>query len=124
MPDIRSRTRNELGIRGEAIALEYLEKRGYIISERNFRCRRGEIDLIAEHEEYIVFIEVKSRSRGKKLISPYISMTKAKCSRIRHLGKYYLATNGIRKKQPRFDVIGIVFEDNGEYSLEHIKNAF
>lgn len=124
MLDTQSRTRNELGIRGEAIALEYLEGRGYTITERNFRCRRGEIDLIAEHEEYIVFVEVKSRRRGKKLISPYISMTKAKCSRIRYLGKYYLETNDIRRKQPRFDVIGIVFEDNGDYSLEHIKNAF
>jgi putative endonuclease len=122
MPD--STNRNRLGRLGEDKAAEYLEQKGYLIRERNFRCRLGEIDLIAEQNEYLVFVEVKSRYKTNQSINPLISMTKKKCGRIRLLGETYLGRYGIKTKQPRFDVIGIVFRNEEQYSLEHIKNAF
>ncbi len=114
----------KLGILGEQVAADYLQKKGYRIIDRNYRCRNGEIDLVAEQSEYLVFVEVKSRYDGKSNINPLISMTKAKCNRLRLLGKIYLAKNDFRKKQPRFDVIGIKFRDEKDYTIEHIENAF
>ncbi len=122
MPD--STNRNHLGKLGEDKAAEYLKQKGYRIRERNFRCRMGEIDLIADQNEYLVFVEVKARFQTKQLISPLISMTRKKCDRIRLLGETYLSRHKIKAKQPRFDVIGIVFQNEKQYSLEHIKNAF
>ncbi len=122
MPDSTNRIR--LGKLGEQKAAEYLKQKGYRIRERNFRCREGEIDLIADHGEYLVFVEVKSRYATEEMINPLISMTRKKCNRIRLLGQTYLARHKIRTKQPRFDVIGIVFQNQKQYSLEHIENAF
>ncbi len=116
--------RSQLGRKGEEIAALHLENHGYQIRECNVRIKQGELDIIAEKDEYLVFVEVKSRKQSKPQISPFISMTKAKCSRIRFLGKAYLERNNIRTMQPRFDVIGIVFQNDGQYSLEHIENAF
>jgi putative endonuclease len=122
MPD--STDRKRLGKLGEDKAAEFLRQKGYLIRERNFRCKLGEIDLIADHDEYLVFVEVKSRYASKEMISPLISMTRKKCNRIRLLGQTYLNRYDIKQKQPRFDVIGIVFQNKEQYSLEHIKNAF
>lgn len=116
--------RNRLGERGEAIAADYLQEQGYQIKERNFRCKSGEIDMIATIHEYLVFVEVKSRSQTEPAIHPFISLTKYKCNKIRHLAKIYLSLNEIRDWQPRFDVIGIVFHRDDSYTLEHIVNAF
>ncbi len=113
-----------LGILGERIAADFLREKGYFIREKNFRCKIGEIDLIADQDEYLVFVEVKSRYAGKTNISPLISMTKAKCRKLRILGEVYLAQKKILKRQPRFDVIGILFQNKDHYTLEHIENAF
>jgi putative endonuclease len=122
MPENENRL--QLGRRGEEIAVSHLEKNGYKIQACNERIKQGEIDIVAEKDEYLVFVEVKSRKESIPKISPFISMTKAKCSRIRYLGKAYLERNEIRTKQPRFDVIGIIFQNDGKYSLEHVENAF
>ncbi|MBU3917445.1 YraN family protein [bacterium] len=113
-----------LGVLGESIAADFLKEKGYFIREKNFRCKIGEIDLIADRNEYLVFVEVKSRYAGKMNISPLISMTKAKCKKLRILGELYLVQKKLLKRQPRFDVIGISFQDKEHYTLEHIKNAF
>lgn len=109
---------------GEDKAAGYLAKNGYRIRERNYRCRFGEIDIVAEKAEYIVFVEVKSRIQGPDKISPLISVTKAKQIQVRKLGEIYLNHRKIGGSQPRFDVIGITFADESRFELEHIKNAF
>jgi putative endonuclease len=122
MPEYKNRS--QLGQKGEEIAALHLQQHGYQIRESNVRIKQGELDLIAEKDEYLVFVEVKSRKLSVPKISPFISMTKAKCNRIRFLGKAYLERNNIRTMQPRFDVIGIVFQNDGQYSIEHVENAF
>lgn len=114
----------QLGQLGEETAVGFLKKAGYQILKRNFRCKIGEIDIIAGQNEYIVFVEVKSRVLGKNRINPLISLTKAKQKRIRTIGSVYLVQNNIIHQQPRFDVIGITFKSDTDYSLEHIENAF
>jgi len=114
----------QLGRLGEKTATGFLIEKGYRILQKNYRCKIGEIDIIAVQNEYIVFVEVKSRFLGKDRINPLISVTKAKQKRIRTIGSLYLAQNNIIHQQPRFDVIAITFESNTRYSLEHIENAF
>lgn len=124
MPKPETKHRNQLGRLGESAAVEYLLNKGYRIIERNYRCRSGELDIIGEIDEYLVFVEVKSRYLSKQMISPFISITKNKRNKLRHLGQSYLIRKNIRSKQPRFDVIGVVFKDEKNFTVEHIENAF
>jgi len=85
---------------------------------------KGEIDIVAQKSEFIVFIEVKSRIAGEKSINPLISVTRTKRNRIRRLGEIYLNHRKVEGYQPRFDVIGITFTSELQFELEHIENAF
>ncbi len=120
----RSFDSQTLGKTGEQKAAKYLMNSGYRIRERNYRCRYGEIDIVAEISEYIVFIEVKSRIETSEKINPLISVTKAKQFRLRNLGEIFLKHRKITDYQPRFDVIGITFSNEDQFELEHIENAF
>ena len=120
----RSFNSRELGIMGEQKAAEYLVNKGYRIRERNYRCQSGEIDIVAEDSEYIVFVEVKSRVETSEKINPLISVTKTKQYRLRKLGEIFLNHRKIKGYQPRFDVIGITFSNEDQFELEHIENAF
>ena len=81
--------RKKIGSIGEKLASDYLEQIGYSILERNFRCRFGEIDIIACNSEYLVFCEVKTR-KGSAPLHPSLSVTKAKGKRIREFASFYL----------------------------------
>ncbi len=116
--------RIKLGRLGEEVAAEFLQKKGYRIRDRNYRCRIGEIDLIADKKEYLVFVEVKSRYFSNRMVNPLISITQKKRHKLRQLGQMYLVQHNIRSRQPRFDVIAIIFKSDEQYSLEHIENAF
>ena len=112
------------GARGEKVAADFLKTKGFKIIERNFRCKHGEIDLIATKDEYLVFVEVKSRQASKQQVSPLISVTKAKQEKLKLLGSYFLQVKKKESWQPRFDVVGITFQPEYQFVLEHIENAF
>ncbi|MCZ6552568.1 MAG: YraN family protein [SAR324 cluster bacterium] len=114
--------KSELGSWGEAIAARYLERLGYEVRERNFRCPLGELDLVATEGAYIVFVEVKTRSEGQS-VHPALSVTARKRAKVRQLGEYYCAHHVELPLQPRFDVIAVVAGPSGE-RVEHIVNAF
>jgi len=116
--------RRLLGEIGERTAEDYLQQKGYRIRDRNYRCRFGEIDLVVERLEYLVFIEVKTRLERTVPVSPLISMTYRKKTHLRKAGEFYRNQKRLWDRQPRFDVIGITFQSNKEYTLEHIENAF
>ena len=108
------------GQRGEERACRYLKWHGYRIVERNFTCRQGEIDIIAENRDYIVFVEVKLRknadfAEAKEFVHP------AKQRRIITAAQIWLSSHET-EKQPRFDVIEIYTE--GKTVINHLKNAF
>lgn len=114
--------RRELGLKGEAIAEKYLKKKGYKIIKRNFHTRYGEIDIICEENDALIFVEVKTR-RSITYGKPEEAITLRK---IEHLKKAALIYTGQTKrfyKELRFDVIGIII--NGEdIEINHVKNAF
>jgi putative endonuclease len=109
---------------GEKIAEEFLLKSGYLICERNFHSRYGEIDIIAKCEKYLCFTEVKARSCDD-FASPIDYVDKFKCRRIIKTAIIYLSKN-ISHLQPRFDVIEILFSkyDKCKIKIRHVKNAF
>ena len=110
------------GTAGEALAAEYLTGRGYHVLERNFRCRGGEIDLIALDGGTLVFIEVKLRrtlSRG----SPLEAVTAVKQARVRKAAQQYLSLCGRLFGRIRFDVICIM-KSARTTDITHMKAAF
>lgn len=105
------------GKKGERLAIEYIEGRGYKVLEKNFRTPFGEIDIIAKDKNHIVIIEVKRRS-SDKFGEPSQAVNHRKQEKLKKLALYYLCRIG--KDYPlRFDVIAIKDKE-----IEHIENAF
>jgi len=115
---------NASGKIGEDYAAQFLTKKGYRVVARNYRSRFGEIDLIAENKEYIVFAEVKTRDKHYT-VSPLEAVTAGKQKKIIKTALFYLQSSKTAL-QPRFDVIGIVTAADpfSVLSVEHIENAF
>lgn len=114
--------RKTLGVRGEEIARDYLRKLNYRIVEVNYRCRCGEIDIIARDSSTLVFIEVKTR-RTATYGPPQLSVTPFKQRQISKAALTYLVKNRLETANARFDVIGIRLSE-GSPKLDHIRNAF
>ncbi len=112
---------------GEALAAEYLRKKGYDIVGAGYRTRLGEIDLIAENRKFLVFVEVKTRKDDSFAMAREF-VTAKKQSKIIACAKLYLEYEGREnKKQPRFDVIEIYAPegvDTRRPTINHIENAF
>jgi len=114
-----------LGPWGEALAAEYLRKKRYEIVACNYRCRFGEIDLIASNREYLVFAEVKLRA-SDRFAEAKEFVDARKQERIRSTAMLYLAEHETRL-QPRFDVIEIYAPDGTATrrpAVTHTENAF
>ncbi len=119
-----TRKRLALGKLGEKVSVEYLKKQGYQIVHRNFRCRMGELDIIAREKDILVFVEVRSRST-KRFGLPQESVGPAKQRKIRMLAAYYLQSLRQPPLKVRFDVMALYFGANGKLEdINHIKNAF
>lgn len=116
--------KQQIGKSGENIVAKYLTENNYEIIRRNFRCRQGEIDIIAYDEttEELVFIEVKTRT-NTKYGRPSEAVQKFKQNHIKRVAQYYNYHHKINNQAIRFDVVE-VFLNNSNYSLEHIKQAF
>jgi len=113
-----------IGNYGENLAREYIEKKGYIILEENFLCKLGEIDIIAKDNNYICFIEVKTRS-SKRYGTPLESITNAKKRKLYKTAQYYICLKNIHKSYFRFDAIEVTLISSGEPpNITLIKNAF
>ena len=104
----------------------FLRRKGFLILKRNFQCRFGEIDIIAENGDYIIFVEVKTRKENSAVpIEETVDAFKKK--RLILTAEQYLS-NGMCEKQPRFDVALVTVKPNpisgSGYSLKYIENAF
>ncbi len=115
-------TATRLGNEGERVTADYLIARGYHVLERNFRCRGGEVDLIALDGATLVFVEVKMRrslSRG----APIEAVTALKAGRVRKAASVYLAYSGRVFHRIRFDVV-CVMKSAKNTDITHLKAAF
>jgi len=112
---------NELGKKGEQLAVDYLLKHGYSIVERNYRFQKAEVDIIAKKETILAIIEVKTRSTSdfgnpQDFVKP---------KQIQHLVKAvdeYVTKNNL-DVEVRFDIIALVKQSNS-FDIEHLENAF
>ena len=111
-----------IGDKGELIAREYYSKLGFEIAECNYTCRGGEIDIIAENGEYIIFVEVKTRS-ANSLYSPAEAVDFKKQKRLTVAAMKYLSENEI-EKQAQFDVFEVYTQNERIYKVNRIENAF
>jgi putative endonuclease len=110
--------RQGLGRTGERLAAEALARRGYRILERNFRCRYGEIDLVAEQQDDLVFVEVKTR-RGEAWGRPEEAVTERKQRKIVQTALHYLDLHHCAERAWRVDVVAIQMSVRGK--LEEIR---
>lgn len=115
--------RQRLGRRGEELAAEYLEQRGYKVIERNVRRREGEIDLIATRKKTLVFVEVKLRNAGP-FGGAIQALTAAKQRRLRELAAAYSAEHPELPSDLRIDLVAIDLEPDGEVgAVQHVESA-
>ena len=113
-----SDARQVLGRLGERLAINALEQRGYRILEQNFRCRSGEIDLVAEESQDLVFVEVKTR-RGTARGLPEEAVNSRKARKLQEVALYYLDQHNLPDCSWRIDVVAVQFSPAGK--LEEIR---
>jgi putative endonuclease len=109
---MKHKTRKELAEIGESAAANLLRARGYRLRERNYRCPAGEIDIIAEHEGDLVFVEVKARTRTEQG-EPSENVTPDKQRRLAQAAASYLAYRVGREVRCRYDIVEVLLEKNG-----------
>lgn len=114
-----------LGRWGEEVAADCLRRKGYRLLAANWRCRFGEVDLIAADRQYLCFVEVKLR-KNDGFGGAGAAVTAAKQDKLRATAQLYLAQNPTRL-QPRFDVIEVYAPqgtDTPRPTVRHLENAF
>lgn len=111
----------EIGKEGENLALDLLVKKGYKILERNWRHKNLEVDIIAQNNDCLIIVEVKTRS-SRYLYEPYIAVNKQKQRNLIQAANYYLDEKYL-DFEVQFDIISIVLSSQGN-KIEHIENAF
>jgi len=104
--------RQELGAAGEKLARDFLKKKGYKIIESNFRCRHGEIDIIARKDNMVVFVEVRTRS-SDAYGTPEESVTRQKRERLAATALTYLTTHSDLPEDWRVDLLAIETDRTG-----------
>ena len=109
-----------LGDKGERIAKDYLIEKNYLIIEKNWRHLKAEIDLIAQKDNIIVFVEVKTRS-SINFGYPESFVSEKQQKRIILAANEYIQKNDIQS-EARFDIISIIIGNNG--GIKHIEDAF
>ncbi|WP_034042649.1 YraN family protein [Wocania ichthyoenteri] len=112
---------NELGKKGEQLAVDFLLKNGYDIIERNYRFDKAEVDIIAQKKEVLAIVEVKTRSTTD-FGNPQDFVKPKQIQRLVKAVDEYVTVNDL-DVEVRFDIVAIVKEKN-KYNIEHLENAF
>jgi putative endonuclease len=111
------------GNRGEELAVDFLRKKGFLIVERNFRTRFGEIDIVGYDGKTLVFVEVKTKI-GHDFGEPEEMVGKSKIGKVKRMGEVYLQDKGM-DVGCRVDVVAIVLKETGEIErLEHYQGVY
>lgn len=116
-------SRRRLGQWGENYAASHLEANGYHIIERNWRCREGEVDLVARDGETLVFVEVKTR-RGDAYGTPEEALTPRKAEKLLALGQQYVYEHALDNVNWRIDLVAVELDPQGRLlRCNHIPHA-
>jgi len=123
MDDLSSKNKQpSVGKLGEDLAANFLEKNDYNILERNYRFGHGELDIIAEKEGMLIFIEVKTKKHGD-FGDPINWIKRGKQKQMGRIARGYLYERNITDRDCRFDVVLVTWE-HGLWKIDHIENAF
>lgn len=116
-------SKKQLGKLGEDLVERHLKKRGYKILERNFQCKQGEIDIVAQEKDTLVFVEVKTRT-SEDFGPPELAVTPWKIRKIKKTGHFYKLVHPELPEALRIDVVAVEFDVYQKTSrVEIIKNA-
>lgn len=115
--------KDDLGKRGEALAAAFLVEAGYDILDRNWRCRQGEIDVVALDGDETVFVEVKTRS-SIAFGHPLEAITMQKLARLRRLAGAWCGEHPGSRRRIRIDAIAIIAPRGGPVQFEHVRSVF
>lgn len=121
-PNTRGKKSRQLGITGEQLAHRFLVNKGYRTLTTNYRSPRGEIDLVCQDGDTVVFVEVKTRS-SEKFGTPEESVTPLKQRRLQQLAQEYLIAHHLETQPVRFDVLTLLCSP-GAIKIEHLIGAF
>jgi putative endonuclease len=117
--------RKKLGEFGEKLAEEHLVSLNYLILQMNWRCRSGELDIIAQDADILVFVEVRTRRMTGRFGSPQESVDVRKQRKVRETAQVYLYQHHKYNNKIRFDLISVTLSLQGEFiRLDHLKYAF
>ncbi|NOX65201.1 MAG: YraN family protein [Chlorobi bacterium] len=111
------------GDKGEDYACDLLVEKNFKIIKRNYRYGHGEIDVVAQDGDVLVFVEVKTR-KNLEFGYPISGVTKAKQRQIRKIAEAYLIEHDVTDTDCRFDVVGVLLQGNERPVIDHIENAF
>lgn len=114
--------KDALGRQGEELAASYLERAGFRILERNYRCSQGEIDIVAADHRTLVACEVKTRS-GLGFGTPAEAVTGLKLRRLRRLTVRWAQEHHLTFDGLRVDIVGVLRSGPGDFSIEHLRGV-
>lgn len=121
----RTDQRKLTGQQGEDLAADYLIQHDYLIVERNWRCRSGELDIIATKDNLLIIIEVRARKSLLQFGHPIESVERRKQTQVRRTTEVYVTMSSKSGSQIRFDVISVLLAKDGSLQeINHIPNAF
>lgn len=112
-----------IGLYGEDLAVSHLEKSGYIILERNYRKQYGEIDIIAEDGNVLVFVEVKTR-KSSRFGSPFEAVDLRKQQKMSRVAQAYMNSRKTHDRAARFDVVGVLLREKKYPEIKIVRDAF
>ncbi len=115
-------TKDVLGKQGEQLAVEFLQRAGLRILDRNWRCADGEIDVVAADRRVLVICEVKTRS-GSRYGTPIEAVDRRKRTRLRRLAIRWVVAHGVLFDEVRIDVVGVLKTAPGEFTIEHVQGV-
>lgn len=118
-----NKSNRHIGNNAEDLAVEYLQKVGYEILDRNYYSGHSEIDIVAKNQLFIVFIEVKMRSSAQ-FGQPFEQVTEAKVEHVFNAAEAWIVEHGLENSPMRFDIIGILIRKGKEPKINHIPDAY
>jgi putative endonuclease len=121
--DKSNKNKKDVGKEGEEIAVQFLAKKGFKILEKNYHYGHGEIDIIADDNGVLVFVEVKTRL-NLEYGEPEYAINKKKIQQIKKMAELYLFDKEKEEADCRFDVVAIILENKVEPKITHYENAF